>query len=50
MSEQEGEPTSSEADPKPQPLKVDVPLYDYVEKGRDPEGIETKDTRPNESK
>ena len=37
-------------DPKPEPLKLDEPDYDYVEHGDDRENYETRDVKPGESK
>jgi hypothetical protein len=42
MTEQTPEPSSA-AESQQEPLKLDVPVYDYVEKGADPEGFETRD-------
>ncbi len=45
MSEQVGEPTEPEA--TAEPLKFDPPIYDYVEKGADPHGYETREGSHN---
>lgn len=45
MSEQ-----NPQKDPKPEPLKVDTPVFDIVEKGADKDGMETRDIKPGESK
>ena len=42
MTEQNSEPTSP-PEAEPEPLKLDVPVYDYVEHGADQEGFETRD-------
>jgi hypothetical protein len=49
MSDQTPEPPPDNTpDPQPEPLKFDPPNFDYIEKGHDPEGIETRDIRPDE--
>lgn len=44
MTEQTPEPTNVD-ESKPEPLKLDVPVYDYVEKSGSPEDLETRDGR-----
>ena len=45
----EQEPTT-QAEPQPEPLKLDVPVYDYVEHGADSQAFETREAKPGESK
>jgi hypothetical protein len=40
----------SEPEPKPEPLKLDAPVYDYVERGADQQGYETREVKPGEKK
>lgn len=48
------QPLAAEAAPQaqmqPQPLKVDEPVYDVIEKGSDQGTIETRPSYPDESR
>lgn len=44
MSEQSTE-EEVQTEPNPEPLKLDTPIYDYVEHGADMSGVETRDSK-----
>lgn len=48
MSEHSTENTDSE--PKPEPLKFDTPVFDYIEKSGDQGDLEKRDLKPGETK
>lgn len=50
MSEQSPEASDGNTTPPSEPLTFDAPNFDYVEKSGDQDGIETKESSPDESK
>ena len=50
MSTEQHDPGEDSPEPQPEPLKFDPPSFDYIEKGEDQSGYETREIRPDEHK